>query len=66
MDIRTWDCPSCDDVRDFVQPGCVDGHTADAGGCPEWACSACGCAVVVGVVPGPWPGVEQLPQRLAA
>jgi len=66
MDFRTWDCSSCDDARNFVQPGCVDGHAADGGECPEWACTACGCALVAGVTPMSWAGVEQLPDRLAA
>jgi hypothetical protein len=43
-----WSCPGCDDVREFVQPICVDGHTEDGGGCPEWACVDCGTALVVG------------------
>ena len=37
-------CPSCGDERDFVQPPCIDGHTADGGECPEWACADCGTA----------------------
>ena len=48
MDSRLWPCPSCDEVRDFVQPPCVDGHTADGGECPEWACADCGAALVIG------------------
>ena len=48
MDSRLWPCPSCDDVRAFVQPPCADGHTADGGECPEWACSDCGTAYVLG------------------
>jgi hypothetical protein len=27
---------------------CIDGHTADGGECPEWACADCGCAVITG------------------
>jgi hypothetical protein len=43
-----WSCPSCEDVREFVQPTCVDGHVEDGGECPEWACADCGTALVVG------------------
>lgn len=50
MDSQVWYCPDCDDEREFVQPGCVDGHTDDGGGCPEWACTDCGAALVVGDV----------------
>ncbi|MGY1591731.1 hypothetical protein ACI79D_07115 [Geodermatophilus sp. SYSU D00708] len=42
---RVWHCPACADDREFVQPPCVDGHTADGGECPEWACADCGTAV---------------------
>jgi hypothetical protein len=50
MEPRTEHCPTCDDVREFVQPPCVDGHTADGGECPEWACADCGTALLIGVV----------------
>jgi rRNA maturation protein Nop10 len=56
VDSRQWPCPSCGDDRVFVQPPCIDGHTADGGECPEWACADCGGAVVTGdaaVVPVP-------------
>jgi hypothetical protein len=65
MDIRTWDCPSCDDVRDFVQPGCADGHAADRGECPEWACSECGCGLFAGIA-ARLPAYVEEPDRLAA
>ncbi len=48
MDSRQWPCPTCGDDRDFVQPTCIDGHTADGGECPEWACADCGAAVITG------------------
>ncbi|MCZ2838897.1 hypothetical protein [Modestobacter sp. VKM Ac-2985] len=35
-------------MTDFEQPECVDGHTQDGGACPEWACTACGTALVSG------------------
>ncbi len=50
MDSRSWPCPPCGDVREFVQPPCADGHTEDGGECPEWACVDCGSAVVAGDV----------------
>ena len=48
MDSRLWPCPPCGEIREFVQPTCVDGHTDDGGECPEWACVDCGSAVVSG------------------
>jgi hypothetical protein len=48
MDSRLELCPSCEEVRDFVQPPCADGHTDDGGECPEWACVDCGTALVIG------------------
>jgi hypothetical protein len=46
--VELWHCPTCDDVREFEQPTCVDGHTDDGGECPERACVDCGTALVVG------------------
>ena len=48
MDSCLLPCPTCDDVTDFVQPPCLDGHTEDGGECPEWICVDCGTALVVG------------------
>ena len=50
MDSRLWPCPPCGEVREFIQPECLDGHTEDGGDCPEWACADCGSAVVLGGV----------------
>jgi hypothetical protein len=50
MDSRLWPCPPCGEIREFVQPTCIDGHTDDGGECPEWACIDCGSAVVIGEV----------------
>ena len=50
MDSPLSPCPTCDDVTYFVQPPCIDGHTADGGECPEWVCASCGAAFVVGDV----------------
>jgi hypothetical protein len=48
MDSRTWPCPPCGEIAEFVQPPCTDGHADDGGECPEWACVRCGSAVVLG------------------
>ncbi|MDQ1715250.1 MAG: hypothetical protein QOC60_1195 [Frankiaceae bacterium] len=42
---RYLDCPACAGEQPFEQPGCLDHHGVD---CPEWFCSACGAAVVLG------------------
>jgi hypothetical protein len=44
----TRHCSVCDDERDFEQPPCADGHGA---ACPEFACSVCGMAIVIGDAP---------------
>ncbi|MCM3925536.1 hypothetical protein ND748_28190, partial [Frankia sp. AiPs1] len=38
-------CAECGDERPFEQPPCADGHGSD---CPEWACTECGVALLVG------------------
>lgn len=38
-------CTTCGDDVAFEQPGCLDGHGID---CPEWACTVCGAALLVG------------------
>jgi hypothetical protein len=48
VDTRSWPCPPCGEVRDFVQPPCADGHTDDGGDCPEWICVDCGTALLIG------------------
>jgi hypothetical protein len=58
VESRTDHCPRCADVREFEQPPCVDGHTADGSACPEWACVDCGAALLIGALP--------LPARAAA
>jgi len=42
-------CPTCARPRPFEQPPCADGHDLD---CPEWACTECGTAVLLGGTPG--------------
>ena len=44
------ECPTCDGPRLFEKPPCTDGHGLD---CPEWACTGCGTAVLLGHNPGP-------------
>lgn len=39
-------CPICGEERRFEQPPCVDDHGAD---CPEWACTECGAAMLIGL-----------------
>jgi hypothetical protein len=48
MDSRLWPCPPCGEIREFLQPDCIDGHTDEGGECPEWACADCGSAVFIG------------------
>ena len=50
MDSRSWPCPPCGEIREFVQPPCADGHTDDGGECPEWSCADCGAALLIGEV----------------
>ena len=45
-------CPGCGCDELFEQihlDGCPD---AGGGECPEWACTACGAAVIMGTLPG--------------
>ncbi|HLZ36166.1 MAG TPA: hypothetical protein VKP64_00075 [Mycobacteriales bacterium] len=44
-------CSTCGGEQLFEQPPCEDGHAE----CPEWACVACGFAVVVGGLDAPAP-----------
>jgi len=50
-DLQTLPCPTCGGDTDFEQPTCIDGHTEDGRACPEWACTDCGTALVIGAVP---------------
>jgi hypothetical protein len=59
VDSRSWPCPPCGEIREFVQPPCADGHTDDGGDCPEWACADCGAAFVIGGAPAV-SGVQRL------
>ncbi|MGW4497520.1 hypothetical protein ACWENR_02720 [Micromonospora sp. NPDC004336] len=44
MSERELYCDTCEGVRPFEAPPCVDDHGAD---CPELACTGCGEAVLV-------------------
>jgi hypothetical protein len=63
VDSRLWPCTPCGEINEFVQPPCGDGHTADGGECPEWACADCGAAVVIGE---PAPEADVVRTRIAA
>ena len=54
-DLQNLPCPTCATETTFEQPTCIDGHTEDGGACPEWACTGCGTALVIGDVPVPRP-----------
>lgn len=41
----TFACPNCARRTEFEQPPCPDGHDSD---CPEWYCTECGAATIVG------------------
>jgi len=43
-------CPTCSRPRLFEQPPCADDHGVD---CPEWLCTECGTAILLGRTPGP-------------
>jgi hypothetical protein len=47
------DCPCCGSAREFSQIHLGSGRCPDSrdGCCPEWFCTACGAAVLVGVPP---------------
>jgi hypothetical protein len=44
MELR---CDTCAQVRIFEKPACTD-HPRAA--CPDWACTACGAAIVIAPV----------------
>jgi hypothetical protein len=53
MSLPLGDCPGCGGDQPFEQihPAgeCPD---APGGECPEWTCTSCGAAVIMGAVPG--------------
>jgi hypothetical protein len=53
-------CPACRDARFVEQPPCEDGHTD----CPEWVCTVCGDAFVLGWLEADAP-VRKAPRRSA-
>jgi hypothetical protein len=48
MALIEFHCAECAEVTAFEQPPCVDGHGVD---CPEWACTRCGDALLIGAAP---------------
>lgn len=42
------DCPECGEERLFEQPHSADCPDTPDGECPEWACTACGTALIAG------------------
>jgi hypothetical protein len=69
-------CPDCGGERAFEQPHRTPGECPDASGalgtsgdCPEWACTACGAALLLGlpvVRSGPARRAEPAPARRVA
>ena len=45
---QIWPCSTCGEDTVFEQPPCADGHTGDGGECPEWVCTDCGAAFLLG------------------
>jgi hypothetical protein len=47
-------CPGCGGDEPFEQIHAVAGECPDVpdGQCPEWACTSCGAAVIMGALPG--------------
>jgi len=61
--VPVGNCPGCGGDEPFEQihaGGCPD----TGGECPEWACTACGAAVIMGTLPDAGPAVYQ-PVRAA-
>ena len=58
----TRHCPDCDQDRPFEQHHDLPGQCPDTpdGECPEWSCTACGAALLIGA---PWRAAE--PARAA-
>lgn len=59
----TLHCADCVREQVFAAVECVDGHDR---GCPEFACTECGAAVLIGIVPratvpSPVPSAARLP-----
>ena len=53
MSQMPWYCPGCAGEQLFEQFHDDSGHCPDSpdGHCPEWACCACGTALIVGFLP---------------
>lgn len=61
MSLLTRYCRECEQDRAFDQPHDGQGCCPDTidGDCPEWACTECGAALLIGV-PGPMAGMSGL------
>jgi hypothetical protein len=44
-------CPDCGNDQPFEPIHASECPDSDGGECPEWACTACGAAVIMGTVP---------------
>ncbi len=51
--VELIDCVLCGQETLFEQPPCADGHTEDGGECPEWVCTDCGSALLLGAEQSP-------------
>jgi len=51
-DMTTMECPVCQEERVVEQPPCPDEHAV----CPEWMCTDCGAALLVGWMQPPSAG----------
>ncbi len=51
--MELYDCAVCAEETLVEQPPCTEGHTADGLDCPEWVCTGCGAALLLGD-PGLW------------
>ena len=63
MSLPVGNCPGCGGDEPFEQIH-VDGCPDTGGECPEWACTACGAAVIMGTMPDAGPAVYR-PVRAA-
>jgi hypothetical protein len=65
MSQMPWYCPGCAGEQLFEQFHTDAGRCPDSpdGHCPEWACCACGTALIVGFLPQEEPLREHAPHR---
>ena len=58
--MELYDCAVCAEETVVEQPPCADGHAEDGLDCPEWVCTGCGEALLLGA-----PGAATLWQQAA-